>query len=219
MLDGDYFDSDGNYMGSDNVNDKRIYIVNNSNSPLEMKKNAFNPPSNFYNKDGTVNRIVGLKSSTEVNKLSLESRTNVAKGILNYYYTEAGYDLNELKAGTITDDPESGMALSRYGGVTPNSSHLKYGEIDISVTYGHIGLGLQTGFDIMNLFSHERGKHVEDFLKLGKGIYDTRFEYTAYMHQFQDKTWRDTSQTYRDYIQQVAGKYVHYSETEKYFKK
>ncbi len=219
MLDGDYFDSEGNYMGSDSVNDKNIYIVNNSNSPLEMKKNAFNPPANFYNKDGTVNRNVGLKSSTEVTKLSLESRTNVAEGILNYYYTEAGYDLNELKAKTITDDPESGMALSRFGGVTPNSSHLKNGEIDISVTYGHIGLGLQNGFDIMNLFSHERGKHVADFLELGKGIYDTRFEYTAYMHQFQDKTWKDTSQAYKDYIQQVAGKYVHYSETEKYFKK
>lgn len=160
-----------------------------------------------------------MKSSTEVTKLSLESRTNVAEGILNYYYTEAGYDLNELKAKTITDDPESGMALSRFGGVTPNSSHLKNGEIDISVTYGHIGLGLQNGFDIMNLFSHERGKHVADFLELGKGIYDTRFEYTAYMHQFQDKTWKDTSQAYKDYIQQVAGKYVHYSETEKYFKK
>lgn len=39
------------------------------------------------------------------------------------------------------------------------------------------------------------------------------------MHQFQDKTWKDTSQAYKDYIQQVAGKYVHYSETEKYFKK
>jgi RHS repeat-associated protein len=217
MLDGDYFDSEGNYMGSDKVNDKKIYIVNNPSSPLEMKKNAFNPPANFYNKDGKVNREVGLKNSTEVGKLSLESRINVAEGILDFYYEQAGYNLNELKAKTITNDPLSGMALSRFGGISPNSEHLKKGEIDISVSYGYMGTVFQNGYDIINLFSHERGQHIKDFLELGKGIYNTRFEYNAYMRQLQHESWKNTSQTYKDEIEQVAGQYVHYSEIKKYF--
>jgi RHS repeat-associated protein len=220
MLDGDYFDSEGNYMGSDDVNDKKIYIVNNPTSPLEMKKNSFNSPANFYNKDGTVNRKVGLKSSTEITEInSLEDKGNFAEGVLNYYYEQAGYNLKELKANGITDDFESGLALTRYGGVSTNSSDLKKGEIDISVTYGHLGIALQNGHDIINLFSHERGQHVEDYKKLGKGIYDTRYEYNAYMHQFQDKSWKATSPIYKEYIQSVAGKYIHHSETTKYFKK
>ena len=133
---GDYFDRLGNYMGSDKIKDKKIYIVNSSKSPINtVETNAFNPPTNFYEKDGSVNREVGQKNSTSIAKLSLESRTQAAEGILNHYYNEAGYNLNELKAKTITDNPENGLALTRFGGVTPNSSHLKPGEKDISVTY------------------------------------------------------------------------------------
>jgi RHS repeat-associated protein len=219
QVDGDYFDRLGNYMGSDKINDKKIYIVNSSKSPINTEEtNAFNPPANFYDKDGSVNREVGQKNSTSITKLSLESRTQAAGGILNHYYTEAGYDLNELKAKTITDNPESGLALSRFGGVTPNSSHLNPGEKDISVTYGALGIDMTNGYDIINLFSHEKGQHIADLQKLGSGIYETRFEYNAYMHQLQDKSWKNVSPQYKSYIEQVAGMYVHYSEIKKYFK-
>ncbi|WP_264531885.1 hypothetical protein [Flavobacterium sp. N502540] len=215
---GDYFDLNGTYMGSDNLHNKLIYIIKNNN-PLEMEYSYFNTPLNYYNKNGTINKEIRKKNSIEITKLPFELRKNIARGILNHYYKEAGYNLNELKAKTITDNPESGMALSRYGGVTPGSDHLKPGEIDISVTYGEVGSSLQNGYDIINLFSHERGQHVEDLKKLGKEIYNTRFEYNAYMKQVQEKSWKNTSQAYKDYIEQVAGKYVHYSELKKYFKK
>jgi hypothetical protein len=152
---GDYFDKKGNYMGSDNINDKKIYIVGNNN-PLGMEYNSFNTPSNFYNKNGEVNREVGQKNSTEITKLPFESRYNAAAGILNHYYTEAGYNLNELKSKTITMVPDNipggAFALTRLGGVTSYSDDLRAGEKDISVTYGHMGLDLNSCYDIMNLF-------------------------------------------------------------------
>lgn len=220
-VDGDYFDANGNYMGSDKIDDKKIYVVNNSNSPLNTgQTNAFNPPANFYDKDGIVNREVGQKNSTEITKLPFESRYKAATGILNYYYTVAGYNLNELKAKSITQMPSdiSAMAITRFGGVTPNSEHLKPGEKDISVEMGHLGFDVNTGFDVMNLFSHERGQHMNDLIKFGKKIYDLPFEQRAYMHQFQDKTWKKVSPEFRTHIQSVAPAYVHKLDYTKYFK-
>ncbi len=216
---GDYFDNKGNYMGSDNINDKKIYIVSN-NSLFTPQYSAFNPPTNFYNKNGEVNREVGQKNSANITSLPVETRISVATNILNHYYTEAGYNLNELKAISITQMPIdiSAMALTRLGGVTPNSGHLKPGEKDISVETGHLGFDMNTGFDIMNLFSHERGQHMNDLIKFGKKIYDLPFEQRAYMHQFQHKTWNNVSKEFRDHIQGIAPAYVHKLDYTKYFK-
>lgn len=216
---GDYFDTKGNYMGSDKINDKKIYIVNNNNS-FNTQYSSFNPPANFYNKNGDVNREVGQKNSVNITNLPLESRLNAATNILNHYYTEAGFKLDELKTGSITKMPDniSAFAMTRFGGVTPNSEHLKPGEKDISVELGHLGLDMNTGFDVMNLFSHERGKHMDDLIQFGKKIYDLPFEQRAYMHQFQDKTWNNVSPEFRKHIQGVAPAYVHKLDYEKYFK-
>ena len=46
MLETDYFDENGGYMGSDKINDKKINIVNTPISPLSTPEtNAFNPPN------------------------------------------------------------------------------------------------------------------------------------------------------------------------------
>ncbi|RUT71280.1 hypothetical protein D0817_05205 [Flavobacterium cupreum] len=53
--------------------------------------------------------------------------------------------------------------------------------------FGELG-----GGDILSLIAHERGQHIKDCLDLGKGIYNTRFKYNAYLRQFQLESWKNT---------------------------
>lgn len=115
-------------------------------------------------------------------------------------------------------DDVSAMALTRVGGVTPNSNHLKAGEKDISVTYGHLGIDVNSGYDVMNLFSHET-KHMDDAIRFGKKMFSMDPEYRAYIHQVQDKTWKNVSREFKDHIWGVGAKYMYPSEQKKYFNK
>lgn len=144
------------------------------------KKNPYsrsNFPKDFYDKqvsfDGrgnVVNSKIGGQYGNKITILSIETRLKLAEKVYNHYYTEAGYNLNELKYKTITNG-DSGYGETKFGGVSNNSEYLKKGEADIQIVYGHIGLNLDTGYDIMSICSHEHN-HLEDLIKYGKKYKD-----------------------------------------------
>ncbi|WP_306353669.1 hypothetical protein [Flavobacterium sp. '19STA2R22 D10 B1'] len=217
--DGDYFDKNGQYLGSDNIDDKKIYITSNSN-PLFLKSDysIFNTPKGFYNKNGSVNEAVAQKYSKDITDSSI-NRSDVAGGILNHYYQEAGYNLKELKSGKIDDTSSSDQALAsaRLGGVTGRSGYLAEGEKAILVDYSALGRTVNNGYDILNLFSHERGKHIPDLLEgkisLGAWILENR----ATLHQLKSPTWEKTSPEFQKHIKVYQGYYLYPNEYQKYF--
>lgn len=219
---GDYFDSKGGYLGSDNINDKRIYITSkNDNTGLDSKDDysLFNIPKGFYNKNGKVNRKVGQSTSVEITNLSYERRIEASAGILRYYYAEAGYNINELKSKSITDVSSNigALAMTRFGGVTPTSEHLNKGEKDISVSYSSLGNVLNNGFDVINLFAHERGCHMSDAINYGAQLYKMDPEYRAYFFQIKHSSWRYVSPKFKKHVFYVGSPYLYPSQVKKYF--
>ncbi|WP_433780690.1 hypothetical protein [Flavobacterium anhuiense] len=232
LEEGDYFDINGNYLGSNKDSEKRIYIVGRDS--LQKSYTNTNLPEGFYDKyvsfngiGNIVNSKVGHKNSQQINKLRKEEIMNVACNILNHYYREAGYDINELKFKAITEVPDKipggAFALTRLGGVSSHSEELQEGEKDISVTYPHLGIHILTGYDIINLFSHERGQHLEDLMKYKKKLWTVfpgpyEVERRAYMHQLKHETWIKTSPEFKGYIWSVISSYVHPIEYGPYLK-
>jgi hypothetical protein len=201
-VEGDFFDMSGNYLGSTKKSKMNIYILGRDFSLNPYSRT--NLPTNFYDKQvsfegmgNEVNISVGGKYGTIITDLSIETRLKVAKKIYNHYYTKAGYNLGKLKYKTITDatnDPSgTGYAITKFGGVTPDSQYLRNGEADIRIVYGHIGKNLDTGYDIMSLCSHEHN-HLEDLIKYGKKYNDMFPETRAYIYQtLVDKNWKFVS--------------------------
>jgi hypothetical protein len=228
---GDYFDMSGNYLGSTKNSKKKIFITGRDTAGVPYSHGTL--PKEFYDKNvsfagigNIVNIEAAKKYGTIITDLPVEVRLKVAKKIYNHYYREAGYSLNELKYRNITDRPDdvNAFALTRFGGATLHSSDLKYGEKDISIIYGNLGTDLITGWDIINLFAHERGQHMEDLMKYKENINkifpgDYEIERRAYMHQVKHESWAKISPKFKDYMVHVIGKYVHRIEYEPYFKK
>ncbi|MDP5199146.1 hypothetical protein [Flavobacterium sp. DG2-3] len=197
-VEGDYFDMKGNYLGSTKESKKMIFILGRDS--LQNSYSSINLPENFYDKQVSFNgkgNVVNLRAAAKygnvITDLSLQTRVNVAEKIYNHYYTEAGYDLSKLKCKTITDatnDPSNtGYAVTKLGGVSPNSEYLKENEADIRIVYGHIGLNFDTGYDIMSVCGHEHF-HLMELLKLKKKIYDGYAEDRAYRYQVLiDRNW------------------------------
>nr|WP_315175579.1 hypothetical protein [uncultured Flavobacterium sp.] len=205
-VEGDFFDMSGNYLGSTKQSKKEIYIlgrdfIKNPYSRSNLPKDFYDKQVSFDGRGNIVNSKIGGQYGTTIIYLSLETRLKLAEKVYNHYYTEAGYNLNELKYKTIrdaTNDPsDTGYAITKFGGVTLNSEYLKKGEADIKIVYGHIGLNLDTGYDIMSLCSHEHN-HLEDLLKYGKKYHDMFPETRAYTYQtLVDKNWKYVSFRFR----------------------
>jgi len=189
----EYFDiSTGKYLGKDkdplNYN---VYITTETNWKA-MKG------------EGWDTKVLGSQIP-EGSKLSNE----VAKGILNYYYEEAGYNLNELPGKTVSPQIEGSVERGNVDiGETKYGSKfgLKSGEFKISVEKNKIGGTLKTKYDFVNVFVHERGGHVTDFLKNEASglmpVYDqardlNRFERNAIRIQLSHDSWKGTSNRYR----------------------
>jgi RHS repeat-associated protein len=219
MLDGDYFSSNGQYLGTDNIDDKKIYVVQNSllsKAGLSPEYGPMNVPEGFYNNNGSVNATVGQKISTNITDLNLGDRTKAAPGILNHYYEKAGYDLSELKAGKITDTPV-GLARTRVGGITRDSDELGLGGKAIDVDYSAVGRVIRNSSDIINLFAHERGQHLPDALKFGKGISNIDPEYRAYTNQINHPSWNTVSKEFKAHIKREGATYLYPSQVKKSF--
>ena len=220
---GDYFDKKGNYLGNDGIDDGRIYIVSKFSFDLfEDDYSVFKTPKGFYNKDGSVNAPVASKYSKDISEVSDATQDAVAGNIFNYYYTKAGYDLKELKYDKIGNTEGGwveGMAQTRFGGLTRFSDYLKKGEYDLVIDYTAIGRTLKNSNDILNLISHERGKHYFDLkasgLSLGKWVLENR----ATLHQMNHSSWKGTSTEFRAHIEYNQGRYLYDNEKIKYFGK
>ncbi|MDN3675293.1 hypothetical protein QWY99_19865 [Flavobacterium branchiarum] len=135
--------------------------------------------------------------------------------------------MNELKYKTITQVPSKipggTFALTRVGGATPHSEELREGEKDISVNLLHFGTHIITGWDAINLFSHERGQHMVDLMKYKETIYTVfsgphEIERRAYMFQINHPSWTKTTPEFKKQIWYVISQYVHKTEYEPYFK-
>lgn len=202
VAEGDFFDMSGNYLGSTSNSRKHIYIVGrdpfeNPYSINDLPKEFFDKFVSFTGKGNIVNTDTAKKYGTIITDLCPITRSNVAEKIYNHYYQEAGYNLNELKYKTITDatndSSNTGYAVTKLGGVSPNSQYLKKDEADIKIVYGHIGLNFDTGYDIMSVCGHEYF-HLQELINLREKIYDGYAEDRAYRYQvLVDKNWKNIS--------------------------
>lgn len=219
--DGDYFNKNGTYLGSDNKNDKAIYITNTTT--LGGQISPFNAPKGFYNNDGSVNEGIAQGVSKSVRQLAADDRIQAAGGIYNHYYQEAGYNLKELKSGKIDDTKggwESALSYTKLGGVTGNSNHLGKGERAVEISYGGLGLVLNNGYDVLNLISHEGGKHMEDLNMMSSGVSlgKWQLENRAALYQLQDSSWPKTSPEFKSHIKYNMSPYLTSEQVKKYFK-
>ena len=205
---GDYFSSKGEFMGSDIKKSNKIYIVQNTKAAeagLEPEYGPMNVPEGFYKKDGSVDAKVGMAKSKDLAEMggieNVANREKAAGGILNYYYKIAGYDLNELKDGNISNlGAEGGVARTRLGGVTSDSDYLGKGGKEIAVSFSSVGVQLQNRSDILNMFSHERGQHMLDEMTFGKKLFDMNYEQRAFNHQVNHSSWNTISEAWYNHI-------------------
>jgi len=221
LVEGDFFDMSGNYLGSTRNSKKMIFITGRDVARIPYIYGTL--PKEFYEKDvsftgigNIINSKIGGIYGTIITDLSVITREKVAEKIFNYYYTEAGFNLNELKYKTITnaDDLDrhldkveiqkrndrwtdnvrsyyegTGYGITRIGGYTNYSKYLKKYEAEISIGYGHIGLNLDSGYDIMSILGHEH-KHLEDCINDLKNGTKINSEHRAYNYQtLVDKNW------------------------------
>ncbi|WP_288906716.1 hypothetical protein, partial [uncultured Flavobacterium sp.] len=216
--DGDYFNKNGTYLGSDNKNDKAIYITNTTT--LGGQISPFNAPKGFYNNDGSVNEGIAQGVSKSVRQLAADDRIQAAGGIYNHYYQEAGYNLKELKSGKIDDTKggwESALSYTKLGGVTGNSNHLGKGEKAIEINYSRLGNVINNGYDVLNLISHERGKHMPDAIYFGVKLMNNFPESRATLHQLQDSSWPKTSPEFKNHVKYNQLKFLNSNDQKKYF--
>jgi hypothetical protein len=195
----DYFDiNTGEYLGEDQdpINNN-VYLTTESNWKA-------------MNGEEWDTKVIG-SVSPDGHKISSE----VAAGIFNHYYMEAGYSLNELSGNSVipqingNDEVWEDIGETKYGPIWD----LKPGEFQISAEKHKIGGTLITKYDYINLFVHERGAHVEDFklnVKAGLNPYFnntrdiSRFERNAIQMQVAHPSWGGTSKAFRSVIEENA---------------
>lgn len=206
---GDYFNIFGKYLGSDEFDDGKIYIVN-----------TLTDEQSIHNIDGSINSQQASLFSREVESYvhDYESKSLFAEGIFNFYYEKLGYDTDELKYKTITDAPRS-LGLSRYGGISPHSDDLDPGEFDVSLSYGSFGDKIFNSYDITSLIVHERKVHINEYMTLGEDIYVGGLqERRATLGQIMDPSWQKTSPQFKHHMWRMYGKsYFTKEEQKKYF--
>lgn len=216
----DYFDQDGNYLGNDGVDDDKIRIAPVRKSRYTSNYNTL--PFNFYNRDGSVNRQAGMSMSRDISEIAIPDRHNVAEGILNFYFEQAGYSLSDLQSGKIdnTGPWTESMALAKMGGRTAGSSHLSDDAAAIEVSYGHLGTTLRNAADVKNLFVHEYGGHIGDLMKnptMKVGPNRFLMENSATLLQLQHPTWRRVSPEFRSHIKTHQSRFLTDQQKRTYF--
>lgn len=195
-------------------------FIKNPYSRSNLPKDFYDKQVSFDGRGNIVNSKVGGQYGTIITDLSRETRINVAERIYNHYFIEAGLNLSELKYKTITDADDldrhldkaeikrrndkwdynvrsyyegTGYAITRIGGYTDYSEYLKKYEAEISIVYNHIGLNLDTGYDIMSILVHEH-KHLQDAISDLRNKTKINSETRAYTYQtLVDKNWQFVS--------------------------
>ena len=196
----DYFDIyTGDYLGSDkDQKNNNVYLTTSSNWKA-MKGEEWDT------------KVMG-SIAPDGHKMS----NSVTEGILNHYYKEAGFDLNELSGKTVSPQIEGSQGRGNVDiGETKYGSQfgLNSGEFNISVEKNKIGGTLKTKYDFINVFVHERGGHGSDFLKneaagltpVYSEVRDQNlFERNAIRMQVAHPSWAGTSPAFKNVIEKNA---------------
>lgn len=103
-LDGDYFDSKGKYLGTDGVEDNKIYLMNSGSTP------------NYSNKEVNWG---GKLSSTHANQLKQASQEVGGLIVLNRIEEGSDYTISEV---FLSDHSSSGFSLEPAGPFTSESN-------------------------------------------------------------------------------------------------
>ena len=212
----DYFDiSTGAFLGSDqDQENNNVYLTTSSNWKAMKGENWDSNVIGSISPDG-------YKISSEV-----------ATGIFNHYYEEAGYNLSEISGNSvipqIKDNARKGWIYSGMAEYGSQFEGLSSGEIRISAEKHKIGGTFVTKYDYINLLIHERGSHIQDFRDNEKAGLDplyvdtrdeTLFERNAIRMQVNHTSWSGTSQSFRRIIKDYAleNKALSGNELNKYF--
>lgn len=193
----DYFNAKtGEYIGSDNKDTRKIRLVGESN--LQKVKEVF--------KDQKV-------SSQEEELLEASSHgptygeldDGASEKVINYYYQEAGFDLNELEGSSILVDGEySNLAGTRKSKKDPAKLYIRVDDKSICTD-----CALRNGSDIINMVVHERGGHGRDHFKGLKYNWDKDFwdwEKRATRLQIDHPSWPKTSKGFKNVVWDAYGK-------------
>ncbi len=213
----DYFSFTGKYLYTDNAITHNIRIVDEGTFNL---MNEFAAKFNL-NEDNKTKLLHEASWLADGMYLSDEC----AKGILNHYYLEAGYNLNELSGNSIR--------LAEYRKFDPYLASTDWdksnNKLIIDFRRGYIGYTVNNVEDYINLFRHERGGHGKDLYKAfaeGKSpLYQEDKDYwnwekRATLFQIKDASWTNTSSNFKQHIFNEYGSSSNITkpfEREKYF--
>jgi hypothetical protein len=202
----DYFDPNtGKHLGKDND-------LENDNV-LIIEETTFNQITEHGNLDPTDK----LKSASK--NLKQATLTNEAKaGIANYYYTEAGYDLNELSFNPEYNNTRQENSVQITDRWDVASAKRVRDKLEIAIDYASFRSPLNNRWDFINLFRHERGSHGSDFMK-GLKFSGNEIEWESRATNFQvtDASWVKTSLEFKQHIYKSYGQFV--KDQNKYFLK
>jgi RHS repeat-associated protein len=202
----EYFDiTTGNYLGKDkDPLNNNVYLTTETNWKA-MKGEDWNT------------KVIGSQIP-EGSKLSNE----VATGILNHYYEEAGFNRNELVNNSIAPNANKTEEQKWYDNALARTSYgpqfgLPKGKFNIEVEKNDIGRTLVNKFDFANLFKHERQGHGGDFLSAEKSgkypLYNeakdlNTWERNACLIQVKDPSWNKVSPQFKSHIIKEYGSFI-----------
>ena len=178
----DYFDRDGNYLGSDELESDVVRVVDKE----DWEKNK------TTNDDGTesINSTEGHKISTKHSEAGLSTKAS-----LNIYQHYNPTDL-KLEAPMIETGNKSGMAFRLSGKKSsPNTSMV------VQVKGNHKTGVSDHANEITNIFVHEE-KHYNDYKSSGsydafKAIGDNRLEIRAVQTQMNHSSFSKTRSSFQ----------------------
>lgn len=202
MLVDDYFSkTSGKPLGTDNAKTDNIRVID------ENTFNSINTAYQFHYNASEDTKTQALQNSSELVQGSYyDGNVNelCAAGILNHYYSEAGFSISELKDKQIgIEKMREDVAMIAYG----KDFDLEPNIFEIKVDKREFGDHIINKWDAINMFIHERGGHGPDYLKAEKKgqypLYDefrdeTDWENRAVSIQKNHSSWIYTSKEWKD---------------------
>lgn len=191
----DYFEiNTGKYLGTDQDKEHDdVRLISQSNWNSSTKENS----------EVAIKESVSLAETKDIDNLWIKT-DKVFKEIGNYYYQDAGYNLNELENSSITLNDDW------YSVATTNDKDADK-LLEINFTPNKFGSILNNKYDFQNLIIHERGYHGTRFLKGEKWDRATKeqlWESEAFRGQMNHPSWLRTSQPFREHILYESKKFL-----------
>ena len=125
-------------------------------------------------------------------------KREIAKNISNYYYEEAGYNLNDLENRSMATFSTGDMGQTTYDEKTKI--------LNIHIGVNKLGSVLNNKYDFINFMRHERGSHGQNFLT-GKFYNENEWETEAYKMQIEDPSWLKCSPEFKNEIISIIKTY------------